>query len=384
MLVGALLRRSVASATTVATIFTAVFTASLVGSPTVATAAGFSCSADVPSYTVRAGDGWFAIAELVDVSARALLEANSAAVDDVIVPGDVLCLPPGADIAAACRVSSTVRSGDGWFVIADRVDVSVRALLAANGAGLGRTIHPGDAVCLPDGANPGAVGSSVAARTGGASYTVTRGDSWYGIAERADVAAGELLSVNGASFGDLIVPGDVIQLPAGATRPAPSGSNQRQWVDLEALPAQGPCGYADTWRAARGGGRRHAGVDIFSKAGDYVYAVVDGRLTGRNWDQRDQISGNTWTLTAADGTFYFYAHLSDFNPALSVGSRVKAGEIIGWVGATGNASAPHLHFEIHPGGGAAINPYPILRAEGGCNNGTPYTQPSGWVPDRIR
>jgi peptidoglycan LD-endopeptidase LytH len=153
-------------------------------------------------------------------------------------------------------------------------------------------------------------------------------------------------------------------------------------VRLQALPTQGPCWYSDSWLAPRGGGRRHIGVDVFTRSGEYVYAVVDGTLTRRAWDQPWLRAGNAWWLTAADGTgtYYFYAHLFDFAPDLKVGSRVKAGQIIGWVGATGNAGAPHLHFEIHPFGGPAINPYPVIRAAGGCRTGTPYTQPSGWTP----
>jgi murein DD-endopeptidase MepM/ murein hydrolase activator NlpD len=112
-----------------------------------------------------------------------------------------------------------------------------------------------------------------------------------------------------------------------------------------------------------------------------VYAVADGRITDKAWDQPDRIAGNALELTVANGTFYFYAHLLDFAPGITVGERVQAGEIIGWVGQTGNASSPHLHFEIHPGGGDAVNPYPYVKAAGGCNRGTPYTQPSGWVPD---
>ena len=66
-------------------------------------------------------------------------------------------------------------------------------------------------------------------------------------------------------------------------------------------------------------------------------------------------------------TYYFYGHFSRFAPGLTVGSKVKAGQIIGYVGMTGNAGVPHLHFEVHPGGGAAINPTPVVKALDGCN-----------------
>jgi murein DD-endopeptidase MepM/ murein hydrolase activator NlpD len=343
------------------------------------------------SYRVRAGDGWFAIARRVVVEVDALLAANDAAVDDLLVVGDEVCLPSGADLVAACTGASySVRRGDGWFVIAQRHGVEVTELLAVNGAGLDRAIHPGTALCLPAGAatDPGA--AAAASPTGGgganggattASYTVVRGDSWSRIADAAAVTMGRLLSVNDATTADLLRPGDVIVLPAGAKTPAPPAAATT--VELSALPSQGPCWYGDTWLAPRGNGRSHLGVDVFTLRGQYVYAVVDGRLTSRSWEQPGSRSGNAWMLTGADGSRFFYAHLSDFAPDLSVGSRVKAGQIIGWVGSTGNTTADHLHFEVHPRGGAAVNPYPILRANGGCNRGTPYTQPGGWVPEPV-
>jgi len=88
-------------------------------------------------------------------------------------------------------------------------------------------------------------------------------------------------------------------------------------------------------------------------------------------------------LTADNGSQFFYAHLFGFPPGLSQGSRVEAGQIIGWVGGTGNASAPHLHFEIRPGGGSPVDPNPILDAAGGCNGARPYTQPGGWIPETL-
>ncbi|MDJ0771779.1 MAG: LysM peptidoglycan-binding domain-containing protein [Ilumatobacter sp.] len=379
MLVGAELRRSVASFVTSSVATAAAVAVAVVVTPTPAVA-GFACSSDAPTYTVKSGDGWFAIADRVEVSARSLVEANGASLADLLVPGDRLCLPRDADVTGACGSTYTVSGGDGWYRIADRAGTSVSSLLAANGATLDRAIHPGETVCLPDGAAATSGETSGSSAAGGGTYTVSRGDSWFGIAARADVSARSLLAANDASSSDLIVPGQVIRLPAGATQPASSGASTRGWVDLDALPVQGPCWYADTWHAPRSGGRLHKGVDLITPSGAYVYAVVDGRLTSRIWDQPGRLSGNAWTLTGDDGTSFFYAHLIDFAPEVRVGSRVEAGQIIGWVGSTGNSSAPHLHFEIRPGGGEAVNPYPTVHAAGGCNRGTPYRQPGGWIP----
>lgn len=145
----------------------------------------------------------------------------------------------------------------------------------------------------------------------------------------------------------------------------------------------GPCWFSDDWGDPRGSGRTHQGTDLFAVPRSYVYAVVDGTLIRRAWDQPGQRSGNAWWLLSADGsgTYYYYGHLADFAPELSVGSRVEAGEIIGFMGNTGASAFPHLHFEIHPNGGGAVNPYPVLRRSGGCKTGEQYRQPGGWVPD---
>lgn len=204
------------------------------------------------------------------------------------------------------------------------------------------------------------------------SYEVRDGDSWYGIADRTHVRVRDLLAVNGLTEPTVIHPGDHLCLPSTA-----SGGGG---VTLAALPMQGPCWYGDSWMAPRGNGRRHEGVDMFAATGSYVYAVSDGVLTRRAWDQPGLRSGNAWWLTRADGTYFYYGHLFDFAPGLHVGDRVEAGEIIGFMGDTGRSSAPHLHFEVHPYGGPPVDPYPILRSAGGCRTGDGYEQPNGWVP----
>lgn len=121
-------------------------------------------------------------------------------------------------------------------------------------------------------------------------------------------------------------------------------------------PVQGPAGFGDTWGAPRSGGRRHQGVDMISASGTPVVAVVDGTASpGTN-----ELGGNTISLVGADGNRYYYAHLDRWETT----GQVARGTVVGYVGQTGNAqfSVAHLHFEIHPGGGAAVNPYPTVRA----------------------
>ena len=76
------------------------------------------------------------------------------------------------------------------------------------------------------------------------------------------------------------------------------------------------------------------------------------------------LGGNKRWLVAADGTQYYYAHVSAFADGVNDGTVVEAGQVVGYVGSTGNAitTPAHVHFEIPPGGGAAIDPFPILDA----------------------
>ena len=142
------------------------------------------------------------------------------------------------------------------------------------------------------------------------------------------------------------------------------------------FPAQGLCHFDDTFGDPRSGGRTHEGVDIIAPRGKYVYAATDGRLTRQYLESSAPLTGNGWRLTRADGTFYLYAHLDSFASGLTVGSVVTAGQIIGTIGSSGNAGTAHLHFEVHPAGGAAVDPFPIVSAVDGCATTAVPPQPS--------
>ena len=90
--------------------------------------------------------------------------------------------------------------------------------------------------------------------------------------------------------------------------------------------------------------------------GTVIATVPNGSLGGGG------TTATTTTSFAASGTYYVYAHLSAFAPGLAKGSKVLDGQLIGYVGDTGNSGPGnfHLHFEIHPGGGSAVDPLPLL------------------------
>ena len=135
---------------------------------------------------------------------------------------------------------------------------------------------------------------------------------------------------------------------------------------ISVFPSQGRCSFSDTWQQSRPGGRQHEGVDIMGVKGLALYAVIDGTIT-KMYGADAALSGNALRLTASDGTYFFYAHLDSFAPGIAIGSIVKAGQIVGYMGSTGDAGSPHLHFEVHPKGGAAVSPYPIVKAVDACD-----------------
>ncbi len=120
--------------------------------------------------------------------------------------------------------------------------------------------------------------------------------------------------------------------PTRITCPIPSGSE-----------------FIDSWGAARSGGRRHKGVDMVADRGEPIVAVQAGEATFK----RSRLGGNAVWLTTETGNKFYYAHLDSFEGS---SRTVAAGEVIGYVGSSGNAKGPHLHFETHFDGSVG-NPY---------------------------
>jgi murein DD-endopeptidase MepM/ murein hydrolase activator NlpD len=133
------------------------------------------------------------------------------------------------------------------------------------------------------------------------------------------------------------------------------------------FPVHGPVSFVDTFGSARAAVGWHHGEDLFAPLGAPVLAVAAGQIFAVGWND---VGGNRLWLRDRDGNEFYYAHLSAFSPLAVQGARVRSGDVIGFVGNSGDAEAtpPHLHFEIHPVGLLAlgydgvVNPYPYLRA----------------------
>lgn len=124
-------------------------------------------------------------------------------------------------------------------------------------------------------------------------------------------------------------------------------------------PVAGSPSFINSWGFARSGGRRHKGVDMFDPRGTPLVAVSDGYVKLRSVN----LGGIVTYLYGTDGNLYYYAHLDGYPDGLGDGQQVARGDVVGYLGSTGNAryTSPHLHFEIKPNYGSAVNPYPTVR-----------------------
>ena len=125
------------------------------------------------------------------------------------------------------------------------------------------------------------------------------------------------------------------------------------------FPVGRPHDFIDSWGYPRAGGRSHEGADIFAERGTPLLAVEDGVLARVG---NDRLGGTKLWLVGESGTHYYYAHLERYALGVAEGVVVDAGDVIGYVGDSGDAKGtpPHLHFQLHPGGGEPVNPYPLL------------------------
>lgn len=127
-----------------------------------------------------------------------------------------------------------------------------------------------------------------------------------------------------------------------------------------ACPVAGAVSFSDTWGAPRSGGRTHEGVDMIAARGTPIAAIYEGTIKRIS---TNTLGGKSIWLRANNGDEFYYAHLDGYGD-ISVGQRVAEGYVVGYNGSTGNAPdwLPHLHFEFHPGGGHAVNPYPLVKS----------------------
>ncbi len=249
----------------------------------------------------------------------------------------------------------TVRRGETLSRVAKRIGVPVRDLAQANGIADLDRVRRGQVLRIPP-ERPRARGRAATARRprrlpplpsrvvvadGQRRYRVRQGDSLAAIAARNGTTVRTLMRANGIKRAGALRAGRVLRIPGPP------------WL----CPVQGGrVDFSDGWGDPRPGGRRHVGIDLFAFRGTRVVANVSGTIVHRSGSR----AGLAYLLRGDDGNTYYGAHL---HTLVARPGRINRGALIGTVGSTGNAhgTTPHLHFELHPGGGGPVNPIHTLK-----------------------
>lgn len=255
--------------------------------------------------------------------------------------------------------SYKVRRGETLSIIARRMQVDLTALAQANRLANVNFIREGQVLVRPAAPKPAAKPTSkptskpipavplaplpspvVIVRPQAPSHTVVRGDTLAAIAAALSTDVPTLARVNNLKVRAVLRIGTVLTLPV------------QPWI----CPVQGPHTFIDDWGFPRAGGRRHQGNDIMAARSTPVVAPWDGTLELRS----GSLGGLAFYVHGDDGYLYYGAHLDRITAAVG---RIRRGAVIGVVGDTGDAKGgpPHLHFELHPAAGAAVNPYFTLK-----------------------
>jgi len=316
-------------------------------------------SAASTSYTVRSGDSLYEIARGHGVSVDALIAWND--LDGTLIrPGQVLKL--AAPVAAPPPpLVVHVQSGDSLWSLARAHGSTVEALMAANDLTPGATLRVGLALTVPgrfaavdatSGASSPNVGGAAAAVV-----SVAPGDNLWKIARQYNTTIASLMAVNGLASDRLTV-GQALRVEPGPDLGAAATPRPVAVVPEESLgmvwPLVGQITSRFGWRRLYiGGTNMHYGLDIDGDVGDPIRSATSGTVTFAGWRGG---FGNLTIVTNGD-TEYYYAHASVL--IAQEGDVVAPGQIISRVGATGNVTGPHLHFEIRVDG-TAIDPLPIL------------------------
>jgi murein DD-endopeptidase MepM/ murein hydrolase activator NlpD len=313
----------------------------------VVTALAGSSLAATDGHTVRKGETLGEIAEDNHVSLATLMAANDLSDPTLVVAGTELVIPAVASRSSVAAAGSyLVQEGDTLTGIAARIGVTVRALATANGIRNVNRIQAGAVLTVAGRAGPGAAEPGPGSSGGGVvgSSIVQPGDTLARISRRTGVPGEVIVAANGMTRSDQLFVGAEVLL--GVRNPAPVRA-------LARCPLPG-ASFVFDWGFPRGDGRFHQGTDLFASRGTPVRAAGPGTVT----QVIGSIGGKQITFLADNGTTYVYSHLDRFART----GHVEAGVVIGYVGSTGSAAGgpAHLHFEVHPGGGAAVNAHGVL------------------------
>jgi murein DD-endopeptidase MepM/ murein hydrolase activator NlpD len=264
----------------------------------------------------------------------------------------LLCLA-----GSAASSTYTLKWGDTLGKVAARYKIPLPALTAANNIANPHKVREGTVLQVPDKqaaqvavAKPIAAVSAPPPADGSKTYGVKAGDTLSSIAKQFGTTVADIVERNGLKSADAVLrEGRTLKLAPSADVPPPQ-------QPLCPVKGASKFDFSNSFGAPRHGGRKHMGNDVFAKRGTPVVAGVDGTIRAVT----GSITGIGYYLDGDDGVTYYGAHMDVLKVAEG---RVKQGDVIGAVGTTGNAQGTpaHLHFEVHPGNGPAIDPYRLLQ-----------------------
>jgi len=230
------------------------------------------------------------------------------------------------------------------------------AVLAISAGGALQAVHPGLAGAQADGRISPASALSGTSAVGSASLLGGRGTSVSRDSDRQALSAnGD--SLQAAADAQAKERDAALSVLAGKAEKQAAEIKLHQWV-LPVTPGVYHLtarfgDYSSLWS------HFHTGLDFAAPTGTPIMAVAGGTITEVGYSGA---YGNRTIETLADGTELWYCHQNTFGT--SVGATVKPGQVIGYVGSTGNVTGPHLHLEVHPGGGDPVDPFTALQVHG--------------------
>lgn len=232
--------------------------------------------------------------------------------------------------AAVSADTYVVGPGDTLGGVAARAGVSTSRLASLNGISDPNHIYPGQILTTDEPAK----------------YTVRSGDTLSGIAARNGLSLSYLAAVNGITNPNAIYEGQTLALSG----PMPVAKTVTMDIECPVPEAE----FVNDFGYVRSDHTAHEGVDMFAPRGTPIHAPASGLVV---WDPNPS-GGKAFQLYGDDGVRYYGAHMDRYGNS----GYVDAGDVIGYVGNTGDASttSTHLHFEMHPGAGLTMNPYPSL------------------------
>ncbi|MCX6786383.1 MAG: M23 family metallopeptidase [Candidatus Kaiserbacteria bacterium] len=262
-----------------------------------------------------------------------------------------------ADVASSTpsdRISIyVVRPGDTLSDIADMFDVSINTIIWANNLSGVKDAHPGDTlIILP---------------ISGIKRTIVKGDTFKSLAKKYGADAKEIAQFNGLDLSEPLAIGSTIIIPGGEVAPVAPKSSSRRVASEPYIGGSGSAQtgyYSNPVPGALITQRVHGwnAVDLGAARGTPIHAAADGTIiiarSNGGWNGG---YGNYVVITHENGTQTLYGHMT--HAIVSSGQSVSSGQVIGYVGSTGESTGPHLHFEVR----GATNPFRNCRVGSVCS-----------------